>query len=178
MYCSYDHTGRYIVTRDYLSVKVWDTTLGSRGPLLRIPVQDHLVPFLNDLMETECIFDRFEANFSPNNSQIITGTYSNQFGIYDVLTGDKDNSLQLPTLGNASNMFRRGNSPGLLHEESNRPKEIKIPRGRMRGVTEVRADQKVNLYSPHFENIHKSYRYTCTCMFRYCMQFGILMNQC
>jgi serine/threonine-protein phosphatase 2A regulatory subunit B len=59
----FSRDGRYFVSRDYLSVKVWDINMESR-PVLTVNVHDHLKSKLCDLYENDCIFDRFDCNFS------------------------------------------------------------------------------------------------------------------
>jgi serine/threonine-protein phosphatase 2A regulatory subunit B len=55
-------------------MKVWDTHM-TNEPVRIIPVQDNLQPYLADLFETENIFDKFEACFSPDGTRILTGSY-------------------------------------------------------------------------------------------------------
>lgn len=52
--------GRYIISRDYLTVKVWDVNMESK-PVLSVPVHDYLKMHLCDLYENDCIFDKFEV---------------------------------------------------------------------------------------------------------------------
>ncbi|KAF8507975.1 protein phosphatase 2A regulatory subunit PR55 [Hysterangium stoloniferum] len=80
---SYD--GRYILSRDYLSLKIWDVNMESR-PLKTIHIHDHLRGKLCDLYENDCIFDKFECTFSGDSSHVLTGSYHNYFRIYDVET--------------------------------------------------------------------------------------------
>lgn len=56
----FSHDGRYILSRDYLSLKIWDINMESR-PLKTIPIHDHLRGKLCDLYENDCIFDKFEC---------------------------------------------------------------------------------------------------------------------
>src|SRR5580698_8171563 len=56
----FSHDGRYILSRDYLSLKIWDVNMESR-PLKTIPIHDHLRGKLCDLYENDCIFDKFEC---------------------------------------------------------------------------------------------------------------------
>ena len=56
----FSHDGRYILARDYLSLKIWDVNMESR-PLKTIPIHDHLRGKLCDLYENDCIFDKFEC---------------------------------------------------------------------------------------------------------------------
>lgn len=74
MLLSFASDGRYIISRDYLTLKVWDSHMGSR-PIKKISVHDHLKPVLCDLYDSDCIFDKFEAKFSPDGTQVLTGSY-------------------------------------------------------------------------------------------------------
>ncbi|KAG9390446.1 protein phosphatase PP2A regulatory subunit B [Carpediemonas membranifera] len=74
--------GKYIFARDFLSLKVWDVAMESR-PLHTIPIHDSLKPHLPQLFEQDAIFDRFECAVSPNGSHVLTGSYNNNFHIYD-----------------------------------------------------------------------------------------------
>ena len=59
--------GRYILSRDYLSLKIWDVNMESR-PVKTINIHDHLRGKLCDLYENDCIFDKFECTFSGDGS--------------------------------------------------------------------------------------------------------------
>jgi serine/threonine-protein phosphatase 2A regulatory subunit B len=78
----FTNDGRYIIARDYLTVKIWDTHMESR-PVQVIPIHEYLRPKLVDLYESDCIFDRFEVSPACKGSSFITGTYNNSFKIYD-----------------------------------------------------------------------------------------------
>ena len=56
----FSHDGRYILSRDYLSLKIWDVNMESK-PIKTIPIHDHLRGKLCDLYENDCIFDKFEC---------------------------------------------------------------------------------------------------------------------
>ena len=75
--------GRYILARDYLTLKVWDINMNSQ-PIRTIKIHDHLRSKLCDLYENDCIFDKFECTLSPNGSHLMTGSYNNQFNVYDI----------------------------------------------------------------------------------------------
>ncbi|GJJ11306.1 hypothetical protein Clacol_005538 [Clathrus columnatus] len=81
----FSHDGRYILSRDYLSLKIWDVNMESR-PLKTINIHDHLRGKLCDLYENDCIFDKFECTFSGDGTHVLTGSYHNYFRIYDVET--------------------------------------------------------------------------------------------
>ena len=63
----FSHDGRYILSRDYLSLKIWDINMEAR-PLKTIQIHDHLRGKLCDLYENDCIFDKFECMFSGDGS--------------------------------------------------------------------------------------------------------------
>ena len=56
----FSHNGRYLLTRDYLTVKVWDLQMESR-PVEVFAVHDYLRSKLCSLYENDSIFDKFEC---------------------------------------------------------------------------------------------------------------------
>ncbi|KAI7862088.1 WD40-repeat-containing domain protein [Spinellus fusiger] len=74
--------GRYILSRDYLTLKLWDVNMENK-PLQTIPIHDHLRSSLCDLYENDCIFDKFETMFSGDGKSVLTGSYNNNLHIYD-----------------------------------------------------------------------------------------------
>lgn len=59
----FSHNGRYLMTRDYLSVKVWDLNMDTR-PVETYSVHEYLRTKLCALYENDCIFDKFECAWS------------------------------------------------------------------------------------------------------------------
>ncbi|KAG1456024.1 hypothetical protein G6F56_006929 [Rhizopus delemar] len=59
----FSEDGRYILSRDYLTLKIWDIKMENK-PLRTINIHDNLRPKLCDLYENDCIFDKFECSFS------------------------------------------------------------------------------------------------------------------
>lgn len=80
--CRFSDDGRYIISRDYLTVKIWDLNMEAK-PVKTIKIHDHLRAKLCDLYENDCIFDKFECHSNPSGSQVVTGSYNNMFYIYD-----------------------------------------------------------------------------------------------
>jgi len=74
--------GRYILSRDYLTLKLWDINMEHK-PVKSIPIHDYLRSKLCDLYENDCIFDKFECTMSGDGTQLLTGSYHNYFHIYD-----------------------------------------------------------------------------------------------
>ncbi|KAK2831019.1 Protein phosphatase PP2A regulatory subunit B, partial [Arthroderma sp. PD_2] len=77
----FSHDGRYILSRDYLTVKIWDVNM-ERQPVKTIPIHEHLRPRLCDTYENDSIFDKFEVVFSGDAQNVMTGSYNNNFMIY------------------------------------------------------------------------------------------------
>jgi len=65
----FSHDGRYMLSRDYLSLKIWDINMDSR-PVRTIQIHDHLRGKLCDLYENDCIFDKFECTFSGDGKYV------------------------------------------------------------------------------------------------------------
>ncbi|KAL4431604.1 hypothetical protein ABPG77_001446 [Micractinium sp. CCAP 211/92] len=72
--------GRYILSRDYMTLKLWDINMDS-GPLASYPVHESLRGKLCDLYESDCIFDKFDCAMSGDGRYFATGTYSNFFRV-------------------------------------------------------------------------------------------------
>lgn len=84
--------GRYMLARDFLTLKIWDLNMESK-PIKTINIHDHLKGKMCDLYENDCIFDKFECKFSGDGTQALTGSYSNFFHVLD-LKNDTDTILQ------------------------------------------------------------------------------------
>ncbi|XP_016051351.1 PREDICTED: protein phosphatase 2, regulatory subunit B, gamma [Miniopterus natalensis] len=78
----FSHSGRYMLTRDYLTVKVWDLNMEAR-PIETYQVHDYLRSKLCSLYENDCIFDKFECAWNGSDSVIMTGAYNNFFRMFD-----------------------------------------------------------------------------------------------
>ncbi|THV72554.1 MgPP2Aregb1, protein phosphatase regulatory beta sub-unit 1 [Aureobasidium pullulans] len=89
----FSHDGRYILSRDYLTVKIWDVNM-ERQPVKTIPIHEHLRPRLCDTYENDSIFDKFEVVFSGDAKNVMTGSYNNNFMIYPSEAG-KDTEVVL-----------------------------------------------------------------------------------
>ncbi|PVU84542.1 hypothetical protein BB559_007575 [Furculomyces boomerangus] len=84
--------GRYILSRDYLTIRLWDINMESH-PVSTINVHDYLRSKLCDLYENDCIFDKFECNLSGDGKSAMTGSYNNYFSIYNL--DDVSNEVML-----------------------------------------------------------------------------------
>ncbi|XP_041956266.1 serine/threonine-protein phosphatase 2A 55 kDa regulatory subunit B alpha isoform [Alosa alosa] len=78
----FSHSGRYMMTRDYLSVKIWDLNMESR-PVETYQVHEYLRSKLCSLYENDCIFDKFECCWSGDDSVVMTGSYNNFFRMFE-----------------------------------------------------------------------------------------------
>ncbi|KAK9478176.1 WD40-repeat-containing domain protein [Lipomyces japonicus] len=77
----FSQDGRYIVSRDYLTVKIWDVAM-EREPIKTINIHEHLRPRLCDTYDNDSIFDKFEVVLSGDGKSVMTGSYNNNFMIY------------------------------------------------------------------------------------------------
>lgn len=128
----FSQDGRYIVSRDYMTVKIWDVNM-EREPVKTISIHEHIRDKLCDTYETDAIFDKFEVVFSGDGKSVMTGSYNNNFMIYPnavdpnaedteiVLQADKSafkaKKVGMPmSMNNGNGMLRngraRGQSPG------------------------------------------------------------------
>lgn len=78
----FSHNGRYLISRDYLSVKVWDMNMDSK-PVETYQVHEYLRSKLCSLYENDSIFDKFECAWKGDDTQIMTGSYNNFFRMFD-----------------------------------------------------------------------------------------------
>lgn len=78
----FSNNGRYIISRDYLSVKVWDLNMDNK-PIECFHVHEYLRSKLCSLYENDCIFDKFECCWNGTDGYIMTGSYNNFFRVFD-----------------------------------------------------------------------------------------------
>jgi len=57
------------------------------APVETVEVHEVLRPKLCDLYENDCIFDKFQASWSGDDSCILTGSYNNVFRVFHRDTG-------------------------------------------------------------------------------------------
>jgi len=98
----FSRDGRYMLSRDYMTLKIWDINMESR-PVKTIHIHDHLKSKLCDLYENDCIFDKFECSMSHDSNLVLTGSYHNYFSIYDK---NSKNELHLEATKVASRLRR------------------------------------------------------------------------
>ncbi|RVW43911.1 Serine/threonine protein phosphatase 2A 55 kDa regulatory subunit B beta isoform [Vitis vinifera] len=93
--------GRYILSRDYMNLKLWDINMDS-GPVATFQVHEYLRPKLCDLYENDSIFDKFECCLSGDGTRVATGSYSNLFRVFGCTAG----STEATTLEASKNPMR------------------------------------------------------------------------
>ncbi|KAL0425000.1 UNVERIFIED_CONTAM: Serine/threonine protein phosphatase 2A regulatory subunit B beta isoform [Sesamum radiatum] len=94
--------GRYLLSRDYMTLKLWDINMDS-GPVATFQVHEYLRPKLCDLYENDSIFDKFECCLSGDGLRVATGSYSNLFRVFGCAAG----STEATTLEASKNPMRR-----------------------------------------------------------------------
>lgn len=120
----FSNDGRYIVARDYMTVKIWDVNM-EREPVKTINIHEHIRDKLCDTYENDAIFDKFEVVFSGDGKSVMTGSYNNNFMIYPnavdssaeqteiVLQADKS-AFKAKKVGMPMSMNSGSGSSGLL----------------------------------------------------------------
>lgn len=78
----FSHSGKYVLSRDYLTLKVWDVAMESR-PVETYNVHEYFRSKLCTLYENDCIFDKFECSWSADDQQLLTGSYNSFFRVVD-----------------------------------------------------------------------------------------------
>ncbi len=116
----FDPTGRYIISRDYLSIKVWDINMDSE-PVYKYEINENLKSILCDLYETDSIFDKFDLCVSSKGDTIVTGGYDSQFYLSN-LDGSKLYRTKLRT--EVSTSINAANKMNKNHKETPTPVDI------------------------------------------------------
>ncbi|EMR11638.1 protein phosphatase PP2A regulatory subunit B [Pneumocystis murina B123] len=83
----FSHDGKFILSRDYLTLKIWDIAM-EKHPIKVINMHDKLRSKLCDLYENDCIFDKFECIFSGDGKNVLSGSYNNTLMIYPTDTSN------------------------------------------------------------------------------------------
>lgn len=83
----FSRDGRYILSRDYMNLKLWDINMEA-APVAVYPVHEQLRARLCDLYENDCIFDKFDCAMSGRGDYVCTGSYSNFFKVTARTGGD------------------------------------------------------------------------------------------
>ncbi|TKA82619.1 Protein phosphatase PP2A regulatory subunit B [Friedmanniomyces simplex] len=149
----FSHDGRYILSRDYLTVKIWDVNM-ERQPVKTIPIHEHLRPRLCDTYENDSIFDKFEVVFSGDAKNVMTGSYNNNFMIYPsepgndtevVLQADKS-AFKAKKVGIPTPMSGGGASPtskdgSTINKKGGAGSRAGSPAGGVQRMKETDADQ-------------------------------------
>mmetsp|Transcript_12967 Transcript_12967/g.38110 ORF Transcript_12967/g.38110 Transcript_12967/m.38110 type:complete len:492 (+) Transcript_12967:111-1586(+) len=77
----FSQDGRYILSRDYMTLKLWDLSM-ERAPVLTLDVHDYLRARLVELYENDLIFDKFECGWTGD-GKLVTGSYHRRVHIFD-----------------------------------------------------------------------------------------------
>jgi len=77
----FSRCGRYLASRDYMTVKLWDVNMES-APVATYKVHEPLRAKLCDLYENDCIFDKFEVTMGGDTNHVATGSYGSFFRVF------------------------------------------------------------------------------------------------
>ncbi|CAD8098954.1 unnamed protein product [Paramecium primaurelia] len=78
----FSRNGKYIFSRDFLTVKVWDIAMTNK-PVATVQVFEPLKSKLCDLYENESIFDKFSIASTLDSNSFVTGNFNSTFHIVD-----------------------------------------------------------------------------------------------
>ncbi|KAI1717248.1 serine/threonine-protein phosphatase 2A 55 kDa regulatory subunit B alpha isoform [Ditylenchus destructor] len=78
----FSHDGRLILTRDYLSMKIWDLRMSSE-PAHNYILYEFPDSKLFDLYEEDIMLDKFECCWSENDRYVGCGLYTDLFRVFD-----------------------------------------------------------------------------------------------
>jgi len=79
---TYTKNGRYIFSRDFLNVKIWDVNMTNK-PVQTVAIFEPLKSKLCELYENEGIFEKFSISSCPNSNYFMTGLFNSNFHISD-----------------------------------------------------------------------------------------------
>ncbi|KAI8474072.1 MAG: PP2A-twin subunit [Monoraphidium minutum] len=82
----FSRDGRYILSRDYMTVKLWDLAMEA-APVATLSVHEPLRQRLCDLYENDCIFDKFDCCMNGDATHVASGSYSNSFRVFGAQSG-------------------------------------------------------------------------------------------
>ncbi|KAI1729859.1 serine/threonine-protein phosphatase 2A regulatory subunit sur-6 [Ditylenchus destructor] len=112
----FSHDGRLILTRDYLSMKVWDLRMSSE-PAHNYILYDFPDSKLFDLYEEDIMLDKFECCWSENDRYVGCGLYTDLFRVFD------HNSMEKPSrIYQAKNSVAKS-TPNILSKSGKRREE-------------------------------------------------------
>lgn len=75
--------GRYVVSRDCLTVKLWDVCNPSKA-VSTYMLNEGLKQKLSEMVEKEVINSRFGVCVSGDGNSIVSGSFNNSFHVLDV----------------------------------------------------------------------------------------------
>jgi len=123
----FSRDGRYVMARDYMTLKIWDVHMAS-SPVRTIKVHEHLRSKLCELYESDCIFDKFECSWGHDDRHVCSGTYDSKLLVWDTL--GSDNSCTTIESVSSSSPARRqptlNGRLGLTRKDSSRTFSKKI----------------------------------------------------
>nr|CAD1838339.1 unnamed protein product [Ananas comosus var. bracteatus] len=81
--------GRYILSRDYMNLKMWDLHMES-SPIATFNVHEYLRSKLSELYSADSVFDKFGCCISKDGRRFASGSYSNNFRVFSRDGGPDD----------------------------------------------------------------------------------------
>lgn len=149
----------HIVTRDYLSVKMWDIRATTKMPTSTIQVADYLEKNLLSLYEEDYIYDKFFLDISPCNNYLVTGSYHKSGHVIDV-AGSYNHTL------NANFDMKRGKEMGVPRRYNSNKKLTPDPN---LGSIDFKKKVTAGCWSPKENTVALAFR---NCIFLYTDKAG------
>jgi hypothetical protein len=78
----------YVVTRDYLSIKIWDVRKPTE-PTSRLPVHECLAGHVDELYDSDSVFDRFGLAVDQQTGTVVSGLYDGQVVVWQPESGQE-----------------------------------------------------------------------------------------
>ncbi|GMM38054.1 protein phosphatase 2A regulatory subunit [Saccharomycopsis crataegensis] len=117
----FSNDGRYMVSRDYMTVKIWDLKMENK-PIKTINVHEQLRDRLCDAYENDAIFDKFEVVFSGDGKSMMSGSYNNNFMIYpDAVNSNEANETEIVLQADKSAFKAKKVGIPTLRNKNNQP---------------------------------------------------------
>lgn len=123
----FSRDGRYVMARDYMTLKIWDVHMAST-PVRTIKVHEHLRSRLCELYESDCIFDKFECSWGHDDRHVCSGTYDSKLLVWDTL-GSENSCTTIESVSSSSPARRQptlNGRLGLTRRDSSRTFSKKI----------------------------------------------------
>ena len=145
--------GRYVVSRDYMTLKLWDINM-DREPIKTIPLQQHLAPEFVQLYENDCIFDKFECTCSGDGKFIASGTYDSTFKIYNTESSSLEAAVTMGRNADGDASYSLDEAPMTEESLNFREKVLHLAWEKHDDIIAVAGSNRLYIYSGIRDNLN------------------------